>query len=335
VKPVRVVDSHTAGEPTRVVVDGGPDLGHGDLAERRDRFRRLHDDFRSGVINEPRGSEVIVGALLCEPLDRSCAAGVVFFNNVGVIGMCGHGTIGVAVTLAHLGRIDPGVHRIETPVGVVTVELHDRHRVTVGNVPSYRHAADVRVEVPGHGEVSGDVAWGGNWFFLVASPGIDIVPQNIERLTRFSRAVRAGLDAHGIRGADGAEIDHVEVYAPLATTAKGARNFVLCPGDAYDRSPCGTGTSAKLACLQARGELAAGETWRQESVIGTVFEASYAMGELARVLPRITGSAYITAESTLFFDDADPLRFCIIPLPRPSPRARGEELSASEAGERS
>ena len=310
-KTARVIDSHTAGEPTRVVIEGGPDLGDGDLATRRERFRRMYGDFRAGVVNEPRGSDVIVGALLCEPVDRSCAAGVVFFNNVGVIGMCGHGTIGVAVTLAHLGRIEPGVHRIETPVGVVTVELNDRHRVTVANVPSYRHATDVRVEVPGHGVVTGDVAWGGNWFFLVESPGIGIAPHNIERLMRFSRAVRAGLDAQAIRGADGAEVDHVEVYAPLEGGAKGARNFVLCPGDAYDRSPCGTGTSAKLACLSARGELAAGETWRQQSVIGTMFEASYATGENGRVLPRITGSAYVTAESTLIFDDADPLRFGI------------------------
>jgi 4-hydroxyproline epimerase len=307
-KTVRVIDSHTGGEPTRVVVDGAPDLGRDDLAARRERFRREHDDFRSGVVNEPRGSDVIVGALLCEPVDRSCAAGVVFFNNVGVIGMCGHGTIGLAVTLAHLGRITPGVHRIETPVGVVSVELHDRHRVTVANVPSYRHAADVRVDVPGHGAVTGDVAWGGNWFFLVESPGIDIAPQSIERLTQFSHAVRAALAAHGVRGDDGAEIDHVEVYAPLAKTTRGARNFVLCPGGAYDRSPCGTGTSAKLACLHARGELAPDEPWSQQSVIGTQFEASYALGERGRVLPRITGSAYVTAESTLIFADDDPLR---------------------------
>jgi len=312
-KTVRVVDSHTAGEPTRVVVEGGPDLGRGDLATRRERFRREFDRFRSGVVNEPRGSDVIVGAMLCEPVDRSCAAGVIFFNNVGVIGMCGHGTIGVAVTLAHLGRIAPGVHRIETPVGIVSAELHDRHRVTVANVPSYRHAADVRLDVPGYGVVTGDVAWGGNWFFLVESPGIDIVPQNIERLTQLSRAVRVGLAERGIRGDDGADIDHVEVYAPLGQTTKGARAFVLCPGDAYDRSPCGTGTSAKLACLSARGELAPGEAWRQQSVIGTLFEASYAAGDGGRVQPRITGSAYVTAESTLIFDDDDPLRFGITP----------------------
>jgi 4-hydroxyproline epimerase len=316
-KSVRVIDSHTAGEPTRVVVEGGPDLGGGDLASRRERFHREHDAFRSGVVNEPRGSDVIVGALLCEPVDRSCAAGVIFFNNVGVIGMCGHGSIGVAVTLAHLGRIGPGVHRLETPVGVVAIELHDRHRVTVANVPSYRHAAGVQVSVPGYGNVTGDVAWGGNWFFLVESPGVDIVPGNIERLTAFSKAARASLAAQGVRGDDGGEIDHVEVCAPIANGSKGARNFVLCPGDAYDRSPCGTGTSAKLACLHARGELDAGESWRQESVIGTVFDASYAPADNGRVLPRITGRAYVTAESTLLFDDDDPLRFGIA-LPRPA-----------------
>jgi 4-hydroxyproline epimerase len=311
-KTVRVIDSHTAGEPTRVVVEGGPDLGHGDLAMRRERFRREHDAFRAGVINEPRGSDVIVGALLCEPVDPLCATGVVFFNNVGVIGMCGHGTIGVAVTLAKLGRIGPGVHHIETPVGVVSVELHDRHRVTVANVPSYRHVSDLSVDVPGYGTLAGDVAWGGNWFFLIETPGIEIVPRNIERLTQFAHAVRASLAAQGVCGDDGAQIDHVEVYAPLKNGTKGARNFVLCPGNAYDRSPCGTGTSAKLACLHARGELGPGETWRQQSVIGTVFEASYAAGEQGRVLPRITGSAYVTAESMLVFDDDDPLRFGIV-----------------------
>ncbi|MGE5103629.1 MAG: proline racemase family protein [Betaproteobacteria bacterium] len=312
-KSLRIIDSHTAGEPTRVVVGGGPDLGRGDLAGRRDRFRADYDYYRSGIINEPRGSDVIVGALLCEPVDATCAAGVIFFNNVGYIGMCGHGTIGVAVTLAHLGRIGTGAHRIETPVGIVAVELHDRHRVTVANVPSYRFAAAVTVSVDGHGQITGDVAWGGNWFFLVRSPGIPIVPASVGALTGFARNVRRALLEHGIRGADGAEIDHVEVFAPLETTRSGSRNFVLCPGDAYDRSPCGTGTSAKLACLSADGMLRAGETWRQESVIGTAFEASYALDEegAGRVLPRITGSAYVTAEATLLFDEDDPLRFGI------------------------
>ena len=308
-KSVRIIDSHTAGEPTRVVVDGGPDLGRGSLAERRERFAAEHDRYRSGIVNEPRGSDVIVGALLCEPVDASCAAGVIFFNNVGYIGMCGHGTIGLAVTLAHLGRIGPGRHRIETPVGVVAVQLHDRNRVTVANVPSYRFAGDVTTRVAGFGEVTGDVAWGGNWFFLVETPGIEIVPSSIERLDAFAREVRRSLAAQGIRGAGGAEIDHVEVFAPLAGATKGSRNFVLCPGDAYDRSPCGTGTSAKLACLHARGELRPGEAWRQESVVGTVFDASFAVddADARRVLPSITGSAYVTADATLIFDESDPL----------------------------
>ena len=313
-KNIRIVDSHTAGEPTRVVIEGGPPLGAGTLAERRERFRTQYDHYRSGIINEPRGSDVIVGALLCEPVDPSCAAGVIFFNNVGYIGMCGHGTIGLAVTLAHLGRIGPGRHRIETPVGIVSVQLHDRHRVTVGNVPSYRLMSGVSVAVPGYGEVIGDVAWGGNWFFLVPTPGLSIEPANIDRLTNFSTRARRSLAERGICGANGAEVDHVEVYAPLASAVKGSRNFVLCPGDAYDRSPCGTGTSAKLACLHAEGELDPGELWRQESVIGTVFEASFTTDETQRshVLPHITGSAYVTAEATFIFDDADSLCWGII-----------------------
>ena len=234
-KNTRIVDSHTAGEPTRVVIEGGPSLGTGTLAERRERFRSQFDHYRSGIINEPRGSDVIVGALLCEPADPSCAAGVIFFNNVGTIGMCGHGTIGLAVTLAHLGRIRPGRHRIETPVGIVSVQLHDAHRVTVGNVPSYRFAAGVTVAVPGYGDVTGDIAWGGNWFFLVPSPGLSIEPANIDRLADFTTRVRRSLAQRGVHGANGAEIDHVEVYTPIGPSIKGSRNFVLCPGDAYQR----------------------------------------------------------------------------------------------------
>jgi len=306
---IRIVDSHTGGEPTRVIVEGGPDLGGGSLAERRERFRTAHDHYRRGIVTEPRGADAVVGALLCAPVDPACATGVIFFNNVGCIGMCGHGTIGLAVTLAHLGRIAPGAHRIETPVGVVRVQLHDRHRVTLDNVPSYRHAANVGVPVAGFGTVTGDVAWGGNWFFIVESPGLDIAVSNIGRLTAFARALRAGLTAEGIRAAGGAEIDHVEVYTPLPTTAPGSRNFVLCPGNAYDRSPCGTGTSAKLACLHADGALRPGDTWRQESVTGSVFEASFTLDGDApgRIVPRITGSAYVTGESALVFDEDDPL----------------------------
>jgi 4-hydroxyproline epimerase len=308
-KQVRVVDSHTAGEPTRVVIDGGPDLGGGNVAQRRERFRADHDRFRSGIVNEPRGSGVVVGALLCAPVDSSCAAGVIFFNNIGTIGMCGHGTIGLAVTLAHLGRIGVGTHRIETAVGVVTATVHDRARVTVSNVPSYRLASKVKVDVPGRGAVVGDVAWGGNWFFLTEAPEMSISASNTAALTGFAGQVRHALKEAGVRGANGEEIDHIEVFGPASTPELDSRNFVLCPGMAFDRSPCGTGTSAKLACLFADGKLKPGEVWRQESVIGTVFEAAFAVDENHRdqVLPRITGSAYVTGDATLIFDDADPL----------------------------
>ncbi len=305
VSPVRVVDSHTAGEPTRVVIEGGPDLGAGSLAERRERFREQFDYFRSAVVCEPRGSDVLVGALLCPPVDPSCAAGVIFFNNVGPIGMCGHGAIGVVVTLAHLGRIGPGRHRLETPVGVVTCQFDGGHRVAVDNVPSYRFAKSVDVEVEGHGKVHGDVAWGGNWFFLVEEHGQQLELANVGPLTEFTCRIRRALEQHKICGADGAEIDHIELFAPPRHRSAHSRNFVLCPGLAYDRSPCGTGTSAKLACLAADGKLQPGEVWRQEGILATVFEGSYQPAG-GRILPTIRGSAFITAEATLRFDAADP-----------------------------
>jgi 4-hydroxyproline epimerase len=308
VQRVQVIDSHTAGEPTRVVAAGGPDLGGGPMAERRARFRERCGAFRSAVVNEPRGSDVLVGALLCEPADPSCAAGVIFFNNVGTIGMCGHGTIGVAVTLAHLGRIGAGTHRLETPVGVVSFDYDGGHRVTVENVPSYRHAKDVAAEVPGAGRVVGDVAWGGNWFFLVSDHGQELTLANVERLTAVSWRIREALQRNGVTGRDGAEIDHVELFGPPHDPANDSRNFVLCPGGAYDRSPCGTGTSAKLACLFADGKLREGEVWRQEGILGSVFEGS-ARRDGERVIPRISGSAYVNAEATLLLDPDDP--FCM------------------------
>ena len=311
---VRIVDSHTAGEPTRVVVAGGPELGAGPLADRRRAFAADWAGFRCAVVCEPRGSDVLVGALLCPPAEPGCAAGVIFFNNVGTLGMCGHGTIGVMVTLAHLGRLGPGRHRLDTPVGPVEAELHGDGAVTVTNVPSYRHAAGVAVQVPGYGGLRGDVAWGGNWFFLTAEHGRELVPTAIPALTDLCRAVRRALQAAGITGAGGAGIDHIELLGPGRDGAHG-RSFVLCPGDAYDRSPCGTGTSAKLACLAADGLLAPGEPWVAESILGTRFSASYApggaggLGMRGAIVPRITGRAHVTLEGTLLLAADDPFRF--------------------------
>jgi 4-hydroxyproline epimerase len=303
---IRVIDSHTGGEPTRLVVSGGPDLGPGSLADRLERFRGKHDDFRSAVVNEPRGSDVMVGALLCDPLDSASAAGVIFFNNVGYLGMCGHGTIGLVATLAYMKRIGPGEHKIETPVGAVSAILHEGGEVTVNNVASYRSAADVAVKVPGYGEVHGDVAWGGNWFFLVRNHAMELTLWNIDALTNFTWAIRRALRDNGIAGADGKEIDHVELYGPSQIPGVDSRNFVLCPGKAYDRSPCGTGTSAKLACLYADGKIREGQTWKQESIVGSVFEGSVRVRD-GKVFPSIKGSAFVNAEADLVLDPRDPL----------------------------
>jgi 4-hydroxyproline epimerase len=307
-KRIRVIDSHTGGEPTRTVISGGPDLGSDTLMIRRERFRDEFDHLRSAITNEPRGSDSIVGALLCDPVDKSCVTGVIFFNNVGYLGMCGHGTIGVVVTLAYLGQIGPGNHRIETPVGIVEALLDEHGEVTVANVPSYRLAAKVSVNVTGHGPVIGDVAWGGNWFFLVNDHGQDISFGNLEALTDFTWRIRQALNESGITGEGGQEIDHIELFAPSDIEGVNSKNFVLCPGKAYDRSPCGTGTSAKLACLVADNKLAEGQVWRQESIVGSIFEGSVRVSN-STIHPSIKGSAFITAEADLILDDRDP--FCM------------------------
>lgn len=305
---IEIVDSHTGGEPTRVIISGGPDLGGGSLVTRRERFKTEFDHFRSAVINEPRGSDVVVGALLCPPSDERCVAGTIFFNNASYLGMCGHGTIGLMVTLLHLGRISPGTHLLETPVGVVTAEVLDAHTVSLQNVPSYRLAADVAVDVPGVGSFRGDIAWGGNWFYLVREHSERIEPDNISRLLEVSKRIQRALFDAGVRGPDGEELDHIELFGPADPFKADSRSFVLCPGGAYDRSPCGTGTSAKLACLAADGKLAPGQIWRQESIIGSVFEASYEELAGQQVLPRISGQAWVSGVGRLLFEPGDPFQ---------------------------
>ncbi len=301
---VHVIDSHTGGEPTRVVIAGGPDLGRGTVAERQETFAEHHDRFRSAVVNEPRGSDVLVGALLCEPAESSCSVGVIFFNNVGCLGMCGHGTIGLIATLAHLGRISPGDHRIETSVGNVTATLHADGSVSVANVPSHRKAKAAAIEVPGLGVVSGDVAWAGNWFFLVEKHGCALDLKNVEQLTDVAWRIRQAVNAQGFP-----EVDHVELFGPPQSGGH-SRNFVLCPGKAYDRSPCGTGTSAKLACLAADGKLPEGSEWIQESILGSVFTGKFRwIDQVAGIIaPVVTGRAFVNGEATLLLDEDDP--FC-------------------------
>jgi len=302
---IKVIDSHTGGEPTRVVISGAPDLGNDALAARVERFRNEYDDFRRLLVNEPRGSVALIGALLCNPVDDACVTGVIFFDNAGYLGMCGHGTIGVVTTLAHLNRIRPGKHRIETPVGIVVAHLGEDGNVEVANVPSYRLAANVTVEVPGFGPVTGDIAWGGNWFFLINDHGQELEFRNLDRLTQFTLKVGEALARAGITGSDGHEIDHIELFGPSQLPGVNSKNFVLCPSKTYDRSPCGTGTSAKLACLFADGKLKEGQVWRQESIIGSVFEGTIEVVDNV-VHPSIKGSAFITAESEFVFDARDP-----------------------------
>jgi len=305
-KRVRVIDSHTEGEPTRLVIEGGPDLGKGSVADRLIQFRSHHDDFRSAVVNEPRGSDAVVGAILCEPTSAEAAAGVIYFNNVGFLGMCGHGTIGLIASLAYLNRIGVGTHNIETPVGVVTAVLANDGSISIGNVRSFRFRKKVEVHVEGYGSVLGDIAYGGNWFFLVGDSHVPVLSGCIEELTHYTRAIKVALVANRITGVDGAEIDHIEVFGPPEVKGAHSKNFVLCPGAAYDRSPCGTGLSAKLACLAADGKLAEGEEWKQESIIGTMFRGTY-RHDADGILPTITAQAYVTADNTLLFDDRDPL----------------------------
>jgi 4-hydroxyproline epimerase len=306
-KRVKVVDSHTEGEPTRIVVEGGPPLKGNTAAAKLEDFRRHHDRFRSAVVNEPRGSDVLVGGLLVEPSERDCAAGVIFFNNVGYLGMCGHGTIGLIATLAHLGRIAPGAHKIETPVGVVTTVLHIDGTISVTNVPSYRKVKGVTVEAVDIGAVTGDVAWGGNWFFLVEKHGKSLQLTDVDALTDFCWRVRKAVNSQGYP-----EVDHIELFGPPSSPDANSRNFVLCPGKAFDRSPCGTGTSAKLACLAADGKLAEKQWWVQESIIGTCFRGSYEKhGD--QIIPTIFGSAHVNAEATLLLDEKDPLCWGVRP----------------------
>jgi 4-hydroxyproline epimerase len=305
---IEVIDSHTGGEPTRVVVAGGPDLGGGSIAQRAVRFRERFDSFRSATVNEPRGNDALVGALLCEPSDPACAAGVIFYNNVGYLGMCGHGTIGLVVTLAHMGRVAPGTTcRLETPVGNVDARLNPNGSVTIRNVASYRSAAHVTVEAPGIGLVCGDIAWGGNWFYLCSGHGQELSLARVDELTDFAWRIRQGLEAHGVTGAEGGLIDHIELFGPPTAAGADSKSFVLCPGKAYDRSPCGTGTSAKLACLYADGKLRPGQVWRQESITGSVFEGAVSLVD-GKLYPEITGYAYVNAEADLLLDERDP--FC-------------------------
>ncbi|MEP6990715.1 MAG: proline racemase family protein [bacterium] len=308
---MRVVDSHTEGEPTRVVVSGWPQPQGATMWERRDDLLARFDHLRRAVVCEPRGHDAVVGALLTPAVHADSVAGIVFFNNETYLGMCGHGLIGVVRTLEYLGRLSPGVARFDTPVGTVSAELGADGAVTIENVTAHVHARDVEVDVPAYGRVTGDVAWGGNWFFITHADHVPVDMAHVGELTRFTQAIQDAIDAAGISGADGGHIDHIEISAPPLREDAHSRNYVLCSGGEYDRSPCGTGTSAKMATLHARGELAFGDPWHQEGIAGGMFIGWLTPGVNDALIPHVRGTAYITAETTLFFDGRDPFRFGI------------------------
>ncbi|MEO9019145.1 MAG: proline racemase family protein [Gemmatimonadaceae bacterium] len=305
---MRVIDSHTEGEPTRVVLDGWPQPRGATMAERSTDVREHFDHLRRAVLGEPRGFDAVVGALITPPVNSDSTAGVIFFNNGTYLGMCGHGTIGVVRTLQHMGLVQPGTIRLDTPVGTVSAELGVDGSVTIQNVPSFCHARNVAVEVPGIGRVVGDVAWGGNWFFITHDTPLPVQAGNAKELTRVTQAIQDAINAAGITGANGEPIDHIEISAPPARDDADCKNFVLCSGGEYDRSPCGTGTSAKLAVLYAKGEIELGTRWRQESITGSVFTGWLTVNDRGELIPHVRGTAYITAEATLLFDAADPFR---------------------------
>lgn len=305
---IRVVDSHTEGEPTRVVIEGMPQPVGATMAERRDDLRARYDHLRRAIVCEPRGYSAIVGALLTPPVSADSLAGIVFFNNETYLGMCGHGLIGVVRTLEHLGRLTPGVVRFDTPVGVVSAELNGDGSVTIENVPAHCHALDASVTVPELGVVTGDVGYGGNWFFIThLDVALDL--RNVGELTRITQSIQDSIDEQGTAG--NVPIDHIELSGPPRRTDADARNFVLCSGGEYDRSPCGTGTSAVMATLHARGRLAIGQQWRQESITGSRFTGWLTEGATGELIPHIRGSAFVTGEATLRFDPADPFRLGI------------------------
>ncbi|AZE94559.1 4-hydroxyproline epimerase [Pseudomonas orientalis] len=307
-KRLHVIDSHTGGEPTRLILNGFPTLAGATIADQLDDLRSHHDQWRRACLLEPRGNDVLVGALYCAPVTPGATCGVIFFNNAGYLGMCGHGTIGLVASLHYQGLIEPGVHSLDTPVGPVAATLHADGTVTLRNVPAYRYRRHVEVQVPGHGAVVGDIAWGGNWFFLVSDHGQALQMNNVDALTDYTWAMLKALETQGIHGEDGALIDHIELFADDAEAD--SRNFVMCPGKAYDRSPCGTGTSAKLACLAADGKLGPDEPWVQASITGSQFLARYEWdGE--RIRPFITGRAHMTADSILLIDEQDPFAWGI------------------------
>ena len=309
-REIEVIDSHTGGEPTRVVTRGWPDVVGATMQERKEYLRQNHDELRRAVVCEPKGHDAVVGALLTPPVNPGSAAGVIFFNDVGYLGMCGHALIGSVETLRFMGALKEDRVQLDTPPGTVSAEIEADGTVVCRGVPSYLFRENVAVDVPGLGHVTGDVGYGGNWFFLVESYSGKLGMNRIDDLMRDTKAIRQALEDQGIAGPAGERIDHIELYGEPKNRAAHSRNFVLCPGNAYDRSPCGTGTSAKMAVLNAKGRLEVGQNWIQESITGSLFEGNLEEHN-GHLIPVIRSRAFVVSRGTLYFDPEDPFAWGI------------------------
>jgi 4-hydroxyproline epimerase len=317
------VDAHTGGNPVRVVVGGGPLLPGVPMAEKRQIFMRDHDWVRRALMFEPRGHDVMSGSILYPSSREDCDLGVLYIEVTGCLPMCGHGTIGTVTVALEEGLVQPrtpGRLSLETPAGVVGVEYRQEgafvEEVRLFNVPAYLHAEAVTLDVPGLGPLVVDVAYGGNYYAIVEPqpgwPGLDAV--SARDLINWSPAVRAAAHAavapvhpedERIRN-----VTHVMWCGPARDSRAHARNAVFYGDAAIDRSPCGTGSSARMAQLTARGALQIGDTFVHESIIGSLFdcrvESAATVGNFAAIRPSVAGWARVTGHNTIFVDDRDP-----------------------------
>ena len=317
------IDAHTCGNPVRVVAGGGPLLPNVSMAQKRQIFMRDHDWVRRALMFEPRGHDVMSGSILYPSSREDCELGVLYIEVSGCLPMCGHGTIGTVTVAIEEGLVQPrtpGRFAIEAPAGRVEIEYVQEgayvEQVRLHNVPAYLHAADVSIDVPGLGELVIDVAYGGNFYAIIEPqknwPGLDEC--SARDLIRWSPAVRKAAQAAvaPVHPEDDRihSVSHIQWCDKPRHGRAHARNAVFYGDAAIDRSPCGTGSSARMAQLTAKGRLAVGDEFIHESIIGSLFdcrvESAAHVGNLDAINPSVAGWARITGHNTIFVDDRDP-----------------------------
>jgi 4-hydroxyproline epimerase len=318
------IDAHTCGNPVRVVAGGGPPLNGATMSERRQDFIARYDWIRTGLMFEPRGHDVMSGSILYEPMRDDCDAAILFIETSGCLPMCGHGTIGTVTVLIEEGLVTPkreGRLVLEVPAGIVEAEyrrdnLDNVVEVRIRNIPSFLYRSGIDVDVEGFGRVVFDVAYGGNFYAIIepqaSYPGLDAISAfDIQRLSPIIR--RLINDKYSLVHPDDPTISglrHILWAGQPHHPEAHARNAVFYGEKAIDRSPCGTGTSARMAQKAARGELKVGDDFVHESIIGSLFhgrvEASAKVGPFDAIVPSVAGQAWITGHNTIFLDERDP-----------------------------